>query len=194
LQQKLQDRFEDGPLTFYLIDPKVPERVRLDIFERVNLGVPLTRQQMRNAIYNGPATALLRELAQSEAFKDATCQSLSSDRLRRDMKDREAINRFLAHFTIGWEKFGSDKFPDYDEYLGKALRTLNKDPAGIEKAKIGFIRSMRLNTQIFGENAFRKSIALTRRSALNLALFDVLSVGLAKLPRTTLSNEQRIHY
>ena len=34
-------------LIFYIIDSKVPERARLDIFERVNGGVALSRQQMR---------------------------------------------------------------------------------------------------------------------------------------------------
>ncbi|HLC14693.1 MAG TPA: DUF262 domain-containing protein, partial [Thermodesulfovibrionia bacterium] len=38
LESKLQNRIEDTPLTLYLIDPKVPERARLDIFERVNSG------------------------------------------------------------------------------------------------------------------------------------------------------------
>src|SRR5262245_61014788 len=46
LSPKLQNRIEDCNLILYIIDAKVPERARLDIFERVNGGVPLTRQQM----------------------------------------------------------------------------------------------------------------------------------------------------
>ena len=42
-----QTRIEDCNLIFYIIDSKVPERARLDIFERVNGGVALSRQQMR---------------------------------------------------------------------------------------------------------------------------------------------------
>ena len=38
---KLQNRIEDCNLTLYVIDAKVPERARLDIFERVNSGVPV---------------------------------------------------------------------------------------------------------------------------------------------------------
>ena len=57
---RLQQRIEDTQLIIYLIDPKVPERVRLDIFERVNSGVPLSRQQMRNSIYMGEATRWLK--------------------------------------------------------------------------------------------------------------------------------------
>ena len=49
LRRSTQNRVEDCNLIFYVIDSKVPERARLDIFERVNGGVPLTRQQMRTA-------------------------------------------------------------------------------------------------------------------------------------------------
>jgi uncharacterized protein with ParB-like and HNH nuclease domain len=43
----LQERVQDTQLTMYILDAKAPERARLDIFERVNSGEPLTRQQMR---------------------------------------------------------------------------------------------------------------------------------------------------
>jgi hypothetical protein len=43
LPAALQNRVEDCQLTLYIIDATVPERARLDIFERVNGGEPLTR-------------------------------------------------------------------------------------------------------------------------------------------------------
>ncbi len=45
LSSKLKNRVEDFNLIFYIMDAKVPDRIRLDIFERVNGGIPLTRQQ-----------------------------------------------------------------------------------------------------------------------------------------------------
>ena len=59
LENKFQNRIEDCNLTLYIIDSKAPERARLDIFERVNSGVPLTRQQMRNSLYMGQGTRYL---------------------------------------------------------------------------------------------------------------------------------------
>ena len=59
LQLNLQERIEDTQLTLYILDAKAPERAKLDIFERVNSGEPLTRQQMRNCLYNGVATRWL---------------------------------------------------------------------------------------------------------------------------------------
>ncbi len=190
LKPRLQDRFEDGPLTFYLIDAKVPDRVRLDIFERVNSGVPLTRQQMRNALYNGPATAALRELALSRPFLSATGGALSSDDNKREMKDREAINRFFAHASVGWKLYGTPEVPDYDEYLGTALQQLNANPKKLESLKAAFVRSMEYNEQVFGPHAFRKSRAAdSKRSALNLAMFDVFSVILSRYEPQTFTPE-----
>ena len=37
---------------FYIIQPPTPERVKYDIFDRVNRGgTPLNKQEMRNALY-----------------------------------------------------------------------------------------------------------------------------------------------
>ena len=95
LEPKLQTRIEDCNLVFYVIDSKVPERARLDIFERVNGGVPLSRQQMRNSLFMGPATRFLKREARTEAFLHATGRSLNT----KTMRDREFVNRFLRVST-----------------------------------------------------------------------------------------------
>ena len=92
LPAKLQNRVEDCNLALYVIDAKVPERARLDIFERVNGGVPLTRQQMRNCLHMGQATRFLKEEATTEVFLQATGDSLKTT----TMRDREFVNRFCA--------------------------------------------------------------------------------------------------
>ena len=78
LKPRLKNRIEDFNLTFYTIDSKVPEQARLDIFERVNGGVALTRQQMRNCLFMGKATTFLREEAQTGVFLKATGYSLNN--------------------------------------------------------------------------------------------------------------------
>lgn len=189
LAPKLRNRFEDGQLTFYIIDAKVPDHVRLDIFERVNAGVPLTRQQMRNALYNGPATRLLRELAAADAFLKATGKAISTDEYRKEMRDREAVNRFVAFAYLDWKSYAA-KAPaeDMDDFMGRALRDLNK--AGekeINALKEKFLESMQANHQIFGDHAFRKhKSADDRRSPFNVSLFDVFSVIFARHPRNLL--------
>ena len=73
----LRERIEDTQLTMYILDSKAPERARLDIFDRVNSGVPLSRQQMRNSLYNGAATRWLKGAADSKLFLEATGGSLA---------------------------------------------------------------------------------------------------------------------
>ena len=94
LPPKLQNRIEDCNLILYIIDSQVPERARLDIFERVNGGVALTRQQMRNCLFMGKATRFLRDEAKTELFLDATGRSLNS----KTMRDRLGPDQVLIHF------------------------------------------------------------------------------------------------
>lgn len=175
LPAKLQNRIEDAQLMIYLIDSKVPERARLDIFERVNSGVPLTRQQMRNALYQGKATALLRALATDSTFLDVTDEGLD----RKGMRDREAANRFCAFYLLGVEKYA-----DLDGFLAEALRRLNRSPdEEINQLKKVFILSMNNNRTVFGEHAFRRYKAGQQtRSMINMSLFDVESVIMARYP------------
>jgi hypothetical protein len=173
LQLNLQERIEDTQLTLYVLDAKAPERARLDIFERVNSGEPLTRQQMRNCLYNGNATRWLRDAAESEAFLEATGGSLDS----KKMRDREAINRFCAFYLIGWRKYHGDM----DTFLAEALEDMNKlEIEQLDKLRRRFNRAIKNNVFLFGKHAFRKSLAGAgnTRSIFNIALFEVCTVVL----------------
>jgi hypothetical protein len=178
LQLNLRERVEDCQLTLYVLDAKAPERAKLDIFERVNSGEPLTRQQMRNCLYNGPATLWLRSAAESESFLEATGRSLD----RKKMRDREAINRFCAFRLLGWEAYPGS---DMDGFLAETLERMNRfDKRQSEELRAAFERSMRINFGLWGRHAFRKSLIgdpAGYRSVLNIALFDVCSVLLADI-------------
>jgi transcriptional regulator with XRE-family HTH domain len=178
LDLKLQERVEDTQLTLYILDPKAPERAKLDIFDRVNSGEPLSRQQMRNCLYNGPATIWLKERANSSIFNMATGNSLDSKRMR----DREAINRFCAFSILGWKEYKSG---DMDRFLAEALDRVNRmtEPERDRLTEL-FDRAMNFNFELFGRHAFRKSLGYDEnsyRSVLNIALFDVCSVVLPRL-------------
>jgi hypothetical protein len=178
LSPKLQNRIEDTNLVLYLIDSKVPDRARLDIFERVNSGVPLSRQQMRNCLYMGQATRWLKGQAGSTLFREATGFSLNRD----TMRDREAINRFCAFQLFGVRGFEKVK-GDMDEFLANALRRMNTMDGELlqNRLTIPFRRSMRNNLSVFGKHAFRKHVnPQDGRNVINLALFDVYSVLLAR--------------
>jgi hypothetical protein len=178
LEVKLRERVEDTQLTLYILDSKAPERAKLDIFERVNSGEPLTRQQMRNCLYNGPATRWLKSASEGEPFLRATGGSLD----RKRMRDREAINRFCAFWLLGWQKYPSG---DMDSFLADTLTKMNGMGSDeLLALRQRFDASMDANFALFEKHAFRKSLAgdaAGNRSVLNIALFDVCSVALARL-------------
>jgi hypothetical protein len=178
LSPKLQNRIEDCNLILYVIDSKVPERARLDIFDRVNGGIPLTRQQMRNCLYMGPATRFLKEEACSALFLRATGKSLKTEAMR----DREFVNRFCAFQLLPQDEYKGDM----DEFLALALREMNKlSDAEISTLSKEFRTSLSNNFKVFGQHAFRKhGKTQGTRSVLNASLWDVMTTLLSRQPES----------
>ena len=119
LPLNLQERVEDTQLTLYILDKSAPQRAQLDIFERVNGGTVLSRQQMRNAIYNGAGTRWLAKMSESSAFLEATASSLNT----KIMRDREAINRFAGFYLLGPKSYENG---DMDGFLARTIEKLNR--------------------------------------------------------------------
>ena len=184
LNPKFQNRIEDCNLILHVIDYKVPERVRLNILDRVNSGVPLTRQQMRNSLYSGKATRFLREEAHANLFRQATGHSLRED----TMRDREFVNRFCA-----FELLDVNTYRDMDDHLSKALTNMNSmSDADLESLSQKFRRGLRNNFELFGRYAFRKhqyfhAVLEERRNPLNASLWDVMSTTLSRYQRSTIA-------
>lgn len=178
LSPKLQNRVEDCNLIYYIIDYKVPESARLDIFDRVNSGVPLTRQQMRNSLYMGRATRFLKRESETELFLEATGHSLKS----KTMRDREFVNRFCAFKLLGVDEYRGDM----DQYLATCLRQMNEMASrDLDDLSVKFHRGLANNLQLFGKYAFRKHSPGqdARRSVLNASLWDVMTTGLSPYQR-----------
>ena len=171
LPPKLQNRVEDCNLILYVIDAKVPERARLDIFERVNGGVPLSRQQMRNCLFMGDATRFLKEESQTKYFLQATGRSLRTS----TMRDREFVNRFCA-----FQVLGLGEYRDMDDYLADSLRAMNEESFCLLTLSSQFRVTLENNLFLFGRHAFRKhELGQDRRGVLNASLWDVMSTSLS---------------
>ena len=115
----LQERILDTQLTLNILESNAPDRAKMEIFERVNSGAPLSRQQMRNALYNGPATTWLKEVSEGKYFKNATGESFS----QKAMRDREAINRFVSFYLLGVKNYPPG---DMDKFLAMGIQELDK--------------------------------------------------------------------
>lgn len=192
LPRPMQRRISETQLVINIIEHGTPDELKFNIFRRINTGgKPLNGQEIRHALNPGPAREFLKKLADSEEFKKATNNSLSSDR----MNDRECILRFLAFYIDEWENY---KKNDLDGYLTEALKKLNgMDKRQRERLANEFRKAMNAAFKIFGNDAFRKRYdSNQRRSPINKGLFETWSVKLANcLPEeieTLVENRENI--
>ena len=182
LDKKLQGIFEDYQLHVYVIQPPTPERVKYDIFDRVNRGgTRLNNQEMRNALYGSKATKLLKELSESEPFLEATERGVSPAR----MKDQYIILRTLAFLL--WRNGDLQEIKgmepieyksDIDDFLAKVMIAINGclEDEVIEDVRSKFLLAMKRIHRVLGKDAFRfePKESGTRRP-INMLLFETLT-------------------
>jgi hypothetical protein len=133
---------------------------------------------MRNALYQGKSTVLLGSLSQKEVFKNVTNNSINS----RRMKDRYLILRFIAFYlwnnNILKDLNGEiiEYKGDIDEFLGKIMDYINEmDDVNISNLEETFVKTMKNNQIVFGENAFRRVAKNGKKQPINMLLFEAFS-------------------
>lgn len=179
-----QSKIEDYQLEINVIKASTPERVMLDIFDRINRGgTTLNNQEMRNALYQGKSTTLLKELAESLIFKDVTEKSISPQR----MKDTYVVLRFLTFYIWKTRKAVDkdnnliDYKSDMNDFLAKTMEYINGlDSIQIEELKSVFYRTMNNVKRVIPTNAFRlppkppKDGSKPFKRPVNMPLFDTV--------------------
>lgn len=169
-------RIKSLKVTLNTLRKNTPQRVKLVIFQRVNTaGVPLTPQEMRNALYQKKATDLLKRMAKLDSFSKATGGKIPSKR----MTDCDFANRFVAFYLYRKEYDGN-----LDGFMGDALENINKmSQKEIDYIHDTFDRSMQICYKLLGDTAFKRPDPQKPNSFLktNKAIFEVLSVSIAHL-------------
>ena len=152
-----------------MIRPSVPSKVVYDIFNRINTGgTNLQRQEVRNCIFLGKSTQLLKELAESDEFKVAINQGISPKR----MKDREAVLRYLAFKIFDYEKDYQGDMSNFLEATMKKINTMKSSE--IESLKDDFKRVMKITHKFFGDRNFRLP-TLRGRGIVNMAILESIA-------------------
>jgi hypothetical protein len=164
--------------------PGTPIDVKFNIFKRINTGgLVLEPQEIRHALFQGKPATFIYELANNEEFKKVTENKISANR----MLDRDFVNRFLAFYLLGVEKYGTKEFGlDLDSFMSNAMAALyTKTDIELDKIKSDFKNAMKLTKNIFNREAFRKvSVNYDRLPPINKALFDAISTQFALLNET----------
>ena len=155
-------RIEQTMLSFNVIDPQTPAKVKYDIFRRLNTGgKELNSQEIRNCFEGPEIRNFIGKLAKSEQFLKATRKSISSTR----MADREVVLRFIAFYLKDMGVNGTYK-NDMDDYLDKTVELLNRFPqTKLDEIERAFYNAMHNAFLLFGNNTFRKA------KLINKALF-----------------------
>ncbi|HEV3317245.1 MAG TPA: DUF262 domain-containing protein [Candidatus Angelobacter sp.] len=180
LPRNFQRRIEETQVTLYLIEPGTPSQVKFNIFKRINTGgLPLSPQEIRHALNQGNATQLLKRLADSLEFKQATAGSIRDER----MADREFVLRFLSFVMVPYTSYRSK---DFDSFLNDRMAEINKmDEPELKRFERLFATTMINAYQLFGSDAFRKRYNPNHaRYPVNKALFESWSVALSALSVT----------
>jgi hypothetical protein len=177
LPRGFQRRILETQVTGYLIARGTPDEVKFTIFRRINTGgKPLSPQEIRHALNQGPITRLLAELSISSEFQTAIDRGVSDER----MDDRELVLRFLAFVRTPYTEYTRQ---DLDSFLNRAMREMNAlPPEGLRALAQSFKATMYWATEIFGRDAFRKRFSQSaKRQPVNKPLFETWSVNLYRL-------------
>ena len=181
-----QTQIEDYQIQAHVIQPSTPDKVKFDIFERVNrAGTQLNKQEIRNALYQGKATILLNRIVNTNEFSKATGDAFKKN---ARMKDKYLVTRFIAFELYNNNKIKVDskayKYKnDIDELLGLAMEYINCiSDNEVELIEEMVMRALKNSYEILGENAFRMFQSNGKRSPINMNVFEVLMHLMSLLP------------
>ena len=191
LDTNLQTKIEDYQIIAHVIQPPTPDRIKFDIFDRVNrAGTQLNKQEIRNALYQGNATELLLKLSKTKDFSHATEHAFDKE-IR--MKDRYILLRFIAFYLYynGIDFLGKENpyqyMGDIDEFLGLTMEYLNTcSESQLKQIWDVTIASLNKTLYYIGENAFRLTEDMgdgtIKRYPININIFETIMFGMTFLP------------
>lgn len=179
LPRPMQRRIRECQIYCYCIRGGTPDDVTSSIFKRLNTGgLPLSLAEIRNAVYRGNASNLVKQMAESKCFINATRNKIHTDR----MEDRDFTTRFLAFYVLGYEKYTGDMNAFLEE--GMSFVKTNLGEQQCNQVFKTFEESMFVCYSLFDKNSFRKMSKNGKFGPLNKSLFESLSVSVAKMNRT----------
>ena len=195
LDPNLQTKIEDYQIIAHVIQPPTPDRIKFDIFDRVNrAGTQLNKQEIRNALYQGNATELLLHLSKTDEFTKATEGAFAKE---TRMKDRYILLRFIAFYlyyngglpvVTGGKKNSYQYTGDIDEFLGLTMEYLNVCSSDqLEEIWDIALESLEKTSYYLGKNAFRLTEnmgdGVIKRYPININIFETVMFGMSCLPK-----------
>ena len=171
-------RFGQTQIMCFVIDYRSPNKLKFDLFRRLNTGgKPLNNQEIRNCLSRPELRRTLKLMVETQEFRDATGGSVKDSR----MEAQEAALRFLCFFH---QYYTSEDVGFYsgnmEDTLDNAVEFFNEYNDLQEVLPI-YEQVMKDAYSLFGNQAFRKVYEdQVRRSPVNKLLMLAVCVILAK--------------
>lgn len=163
----IQQHVKTRPLKVVTLNDKSDTVVRFDLFERLNTGgISLTKQEIRNCVYQGEFADKLNELGATADFQTAVRLTTKQ---KRDGTLEECVLRFFAFL---------ERYKQFDHSVTEFLNGYMKDAT----AKFAFVAHEREFRLIFRELAKAFPDGITRpggRTKTPLNLYEGVVVGAA---------------
>lgn len=177
LPRPLQRRIEEFQTSVYLIKPGTPLDMKYSLFNRINTGgLKLTPQEIRHALSqsanSGAASKFLSKIVTSDYFTKV----VSSKNKR--MSQQELVLRHMAFAIFGLNDYRSSLPKFLDSAMMKISYLNEKELSLLEN---NFKQAMKIADDLFGQDAFKKSLVSGSIRLVNKPLFEALSVCLAEL-------------
>ena len=175
LAPNLQRRLREQTIQVYLIKAGTPDNVKNSIFERINTGgLILTSAEIKNSVYRGRASELLKNMAETKEFVEATNKKITPTR----MLDREFANRFLAFYLLDIKEYHEN----LDDFMREVLsRVKNDNSIDCDLIVAAYKKALKLASDVFGKNAFKRIGKNGKYTGINKPLFEAVTVQFAVL-------------
>lgn len=182
LGRAYQKQVRNYPVRTVVFKKESDERLRFQIFERLNTGaVPLNAQELRNCVYRGPYNDLLHDLSRDSDYMAV----MGFKGPEKRMRDVEFVLRFAAFYHSSYLNYK----PSMERFMNEDMRKYQKiTPDEAEKLRSAFKNGMAIIRSLLGKNAFKRYYRGDAKSPnghwetkkFNASLYDILTWSMAR--------------
>lgn len=184
LERKFQRRITELEISTNIIRSNTPSAVKFNVFARLNQGgMPLTAQEIRNAIFPGAWRGHIREMAECREFLEATERKIQTDR----QQDMELVLRFVALWRLGVPN-RRPPGQTLDEFLNVTVEEQLSSWTAEDWLKVSkaFRASLVLSMTVLHPHQFRKIGGGPNRKPINRGLFEAELIAIGGLSESEL--------
>ncbi|WP_265455984.1 DUF262 domain-containing protein [Enterococcus sp. HY326] len=182
LSQKQYRHFRDYTINTFIISPKTPNAVKLDVFRRLNTtGTKLNSQEIRNSVTHTNIRKLYKEIEKNEYFQKLIVNSVNTNRFVHHEMILRFFGAYFSQVTKELEYKGKMNL-----FLDEALEYMTKNSQETIDICYKFYQVLQKSNKLFDTQSFRKppkgNGEKKRRSPINTLLYTQILIILLDVP------------